>query len=230
MLSRAVLQVGVRASSIAKVADARAMEVVQKDASMREFSKVNARDGDHVKAMVTGGAENMCHGNIGSPLICPLPASCGQNGLVLAGILGSRSGCDANKEFLFAGPGSFMALLEQPGSATQLTVKNTPLQPPPTPIGDLTLPRIGEGSYCQDDPFLNVTNIIRPGETIFPRQLGAKIVVKCATGTHITSSLCGPPIREVTIRCGYDTKSRGKWILPNKLCRAPGAGGNGGGK
>ena len=187
MLSRAMLQVGVRASSIAQVADGIAIGAMQNDASfgsMRESSKVNARAGDRVKAVVAGGAENMCHGNIGSPLICPLPASCGQNGLVLAGILGSRSGCDANKEFLFEGPGyhvtsnlilkilenhsflklasnhlsinificniqkyalyrSFMALLGQLGNVTQLTVKNTPLKPPPTPIGDLTLPRIG---------------------------------------------------------------------------------------
>ena len=103
-----MLQVGVRASSIAQVADERAMGAMQNNASFGstlESSKVNARAGDHVKAVVAGGAENECHGNIGSPLICPLSASCGQNGLILAGILGSRSGCDANKEFLFAGPG-----------------------------------------------------------------------------------------------------------------------------
>ena len=36
-----------------------------------------------------------------------------------------------------------MNLLERSGNVTQLTVKNTALPPPPTPIGDLTLPRIG---------------------------------------------------------------------------------------
>lgn len=61
--------------------------------------------GSYICGIVEGGATNNCHGNMGSPLICPMTTSCGKKSTALAGILGWRADCDAKKQFLFAGVG-----------------------------------------------------------------------------------------------------------------------------
>lgn len=93
-LSNSLLQVSVRAHSVGGMEECRSLS-----------SKGTGRaGGPHVCAVVGGGAPKQCHGNMGSALICPHMTSCGRSGTVLAGILGGRTACDANKPVLFAGP------------------------------------------------------------------------------------------------------------------------------